>query len=669
MNLKFKTVNIQNFMSFECEKFDFSDHSGMNLICGINNDVVGSKNGSGKSNLINTLIFALFGRTLHNINNKNIPNRFISSDKNTEVILDFEADNVPYQVVSGLKKKSCSSYCKLLRLDLPEDDQDISKSSIKLTRQFIEDEIIKCKFDMFLRSIVLTSDQSYNFFKLDKKEKRDFIEQIFDLGVFGEMYKLVHRDFLDNNTEFGKTEREYATVENQLDQIKVKHDSYITSKKDELKRLVTNLKSLKLEYTTLKESIPDEFTNFDEKYNELLDKKALVNDKLTKLNNKKSEVQVKIQDEKISITGIDNNTATINSKISLVNQKIKNIQREIKQKGDHIKKYETLYDNLCDDCKPHFDDKFSISGTRDEINTLKNDDIKAHESEIDKYNTDIETVNNGKGSHLTTIDKYKEGITKIDGGISKVNESMVKVKKAEQRFNELKRDKVKIENDQKRVDAIKVKVTQGKGEVTKLKDEIDSGETPFQDMIETTEESFRLVKSKLTDLKMKLSYLRMIESIVSEENLRKIIVKDLVHLLNNQISIYLNRMGAKFNCVFDENLIHTFQTESGETEYDNFSSGEKMRLSIATSFAFRDFMANRSGIESNVLILDEYMDSNLDTKAINELMNILMEFNVKNHQDIFIVSHRSELNDNLFSRIITVEKNNGISKIKVEELA
>lgn len=35
------------------------------------------------------------------------------------------------------------------------------------------------------------------------------------------------------------------------------------------------------------------------------------------------------------------------------------------------------------------------------------------------------------------------------------------------------------------------------------------------------------------------------------------------------------------------------------------------------------------------------------------------------HQDIYIISHRPELNQDLFDRVITVEKNNNISTIKL----
>jgi DNA repair exonuclease SbcCD ATPase subunit len=125
-------------------------------------------------------------------------------------------------------------------------------------------------------------------------------------------------------------------------------------------------------------------------------------------------------------------------------------------------------------------------------------------------------------------------------------------------------------------------------------------------------------------------------------------------------------MGAKFTCVFDENLHYTFYTDSGETSYENFSSGERMRLSIATSFAFRDFMSIRSGINANILVLDEYLDSGLDSSAIINLMSILKEFSIINHYDIYIVSHRKEISDTYFNNIITVEKTNDVSKINKE---
>jgi DNA repair exonuclease SbcCD ATPase subunit len=668
MDLVFGKMHMENFMSFDDEWFDFSAHDGLSMIRGQNNDIPESRNGAGKSNIINAFMFALFGKTLDDVVNKRIPNRFLSADRDTRVTLDFIADGVPYRITTGLKKKSCASFCKLEQLDLPEDEQDISESSQKLTRRYVEDEVIKCKFDIFLRTNILTSDQAYNFFKLDKKDKRDFIEQVFDLAVFGVMYGMVHRECLDVNNEFGKIEREYAVIENTLLETKRNHDGYIDGKKGELSVMVDQLKAQKVKYTTLKSSIPEEFDNFDGNYKELLSRKSTVNDKLNEFKTKRSDVQAEIAKKNKDIEFENRAVSNINHEIRSAKTAIANLEASIKRKRDHIAKYEDLYENLCGECKPLFDGKFSISEARDSIKMITDVSIVEYNDQIKVHNTSLKGCNKKNNLHNDKITEHHERIAKIDVAIGKINDALVKIKKSEQRFKELENDRKTVENDKRRIENIKTKMIADKVTATTLKTEIDTGITPFQDMVDSQTESFNKIKTKMSEVKNELAYLRMIESIVSDENVRKMVITDLVHLLNSQIATYLNRVGAKFNCVFDENLAYVFHTESGDTDYANFSSGEKMRLSIAVSFAFRDFVASRSGITSNILMLDEYMDSNLCSKAIKELMNILTEFNIKNKQDIFIVSHRPELTENLFNRVITVEKTDGVSKINIKQV-
>lgn len=61
MRITFKKIEILNFKSFQNEVFEFEKHKGLNLICGKNNDIPGSKNATGKSNIGNALVFSLFG--------------------------------------------------------------------------------------------------------------------------------------------------------------------------------------------------------------------------------------------------------------------------------------------------------------------------------------------------------------------------------------------------------------------------------------------------------------------------------------------------------------------------------------------------------------------------------------------------------------------------------
>ena len=127
------------------------------------------------------------------------------------------------------------------------------------------------------------------------------------------------------------------------------------------------------------------------------------------------------------------------------------------------------------------------------------------------------------------------------------------------------------------------------------------------------------------------------------------------------------KLGAKYTCVFDENMKFTFITpdNGGETEYATFSAGERMRLLIAASFAFRDFMSTRNSFTSNVLILDEFIDSAIDTLAVNNVLQILQEFSRLNNQHVLIISHRKEIDNSIFDNIVMVQKEQNISTISL----
>ena len=113
MKIDITKLKIHNFMSYADEEFDFSAHNGLNLICGKNNDIPGSKNGSGKSSLLNALTYSIFGKLPFSLSNENVRNRYVE-DVNMQTILDIASNNKKYRIVSGIKRKN--GYCKLCRL-------------------------------------------------------------------------------------------------------------------------------------------------------------------------------------------------------------------------------------------------------------------------------------------------------------------------------------------------------------------------------------------------------------------------------------------------------------------------------------------------------------------------------------------------------------------------
>ena len=600
MNLTFQKIKIDNFMCFDKEQFDFESNMGISLITGTNNDIPGSKNGCGKSSLINAFIFALFGKMLNQTSLRSISNRHLPV-RDTEIVLHFKADDVPFVIVSGIGISPFKSYCKLYKHSISKQN-DLTKHSTRETRLYIEKNILKTDFEVFLRSFVLTSDQAYSFFSMKKQDKRTFIENIFDLKIFGEMYRNIHRDNLENEKELTAVERVAYTQRNDISEMKEKkEDAGNTSQEDVLTE----------EVKKLRESIED--------------KKRLI----SKIDIEK--VEKGIQSLNDYITGVNSRKESIKIQITNKNQLINNIlKKEYSDKISYVKKYIDTYNELSEHSKPIVSKKLGL----DEVKEQAKDLVKKikEESELLKKLKE-------KESKLVVGDDIHEKLKKLKEAKKKVEEEKALIK-------ELAFQQIKFGN-----------------ELRKVKDGVDL----IDDLLIKKREDLDKTQKELDICVKNKNILTFIENIVGEDNVRRLVVADLIKMLNKQIQTYLSSMGADYTCMFDKDLNYTFITSNGETEYGSFSSGEKMRLSIAISFAFRDFIVNRSGINSNILILDEYIDGNLDDLAVTEIFKILREFNVLYNQNIYVISHREAVKVNTFDNVISVDKTNGVSVITKEK--
>ena len=600
MNLTFQKIKIDNFMCFDKEQFDFESNMGISLITGTNNDIPGSKNGCGKSSLINAFIFALFGKMLNQTSLRSISNRHLPV-RDTEIVLHFKADDVPFVIVSGIGISPFKSYCKLYKHSISKQN-DLTKHSTRETRLYIEKNILKTDFEVFLRSFVLTSDQAYSFFSMKKQDKRTFIENIFDLKIFGEMYRNIHRDNLENEKELTAIERVAYTQRNDISEMKKKkEDAGNTSQEDVLTE----------EVKKLRESIED--------------KKRLI----SKIDIEK--VEKGIQSLNNYITGVNSRKESIKIQITNKNQLINNIlKKEYSDKISYVKKYIDTYNELSEHSKPIVSKKLGL----DEVKEQAKDLVKKikEESELLKKLKE-------KESKLVVGDDIHEKLKKLKEAKEKVEEEKALIK-------ELAFQQIKFGN-----------------ELRKVKDGVDL----IDDLLIKKREDLDKTQKELDICVKNKNILTFIENIVGEDNVRRLVVADLIKMLNKQIQTYLSSMGADYTCMFDKDLNYTFITSNGETEYGSFSSGEKMRLSIAISFAFRDFIVNRSGINSNILILDEYIDGNLDDLAVTEIFKILREFNVLYNQNIYVISHREAVKVNTFDNVISVDKTNGVSVITKEK--
>lgn len=604
MRIEFKRIEIHNFKSFEDEVFEFDVHKGLNLVCGKNNDLPGSKNGSGKSTLFQSLIFSLFGQTQENIKNENIVNKYVGA-KDIRVATYFDIETKHYKVVSGHNDRG-RPYCQLSEL-VDNDEIDLTKSTMSETRKYLQDEILHCDLSIFLRTVLLSSDQNYNFFRLRKCEKKEFIEKLFDIQVFGEMYNAVHRDALDLDKQLVQKQDKLMLLNKNDDEYQQRMKKHDDETKEKLKSLASKLDQLKNKKTELADQNIKSNSEEVTKYESALDK---VNEFIRKLNDQLREVQKQ------------------HSKIELAVHKFET-SKESKQKA--IDKHSELLEKLCADCKQIFKDYYSISGYAEEIKDI---DLK------------LKALSE---KHLSSQTEQKTIKDKIALCETKINDINQKIKQLTAKYNEAQQMRSMFD----------AQIQSVENEIAKT----EKAENPYTDLYQSNQVELKAENDELKKILEKYKYVHFAENIVSQDTLRKFIVGDLIGLLNNKIKTYLTKLGTRYNVVFDADMNYAFTTEGGSCEYDNFSSGERARLMIAACFAFRDFMHIRNNFSSNILILDEFIDGAIDSVAIESILEILKDFSEIWNQNIFVISHRHEVNNDLFDSIIQVVKTDNIAKI------
>jgi len=123
---------------------------------------------------------------------------------------------------------------------------------------------------------------------------------------------------------------------------------------------------------------------------------------------------------------------------------------------------------------------------------------------------------------------------------------------------------------------------------------------------------------------------------------RKKIIDQNLSYLNSRLTHYLDKIGLPHQVVFQNDLQVEITELGRELDFDNLSRGERNRLILGLSFAFRDVWENLYS-PINTLFIDELIDSGLDTMGVENAIAILKDMSRRRQKSIWLVSHREEL--------------------------
>ena len=155
-------------------------------------------------------------------------------------------------------------------------------------------------------------------------------------------------------------------------------------------------------------------------------------------------------------------------------------------------------------------------------------------------------------------------------------------------------------------------------------------------------------------------------NMLKDTGIKANIIKKYLPVMNQLINRYLKELDFYVSFELDENFEETIKSRfRDEFSYASFSEGEKMRIDLALLFTWRTIAKMKNSANTNLLMLDEIFDSSLDSSGTDDFMKILKTFS--EDTNVFVISHKPDVLQDKFERMLRVEKKQNFSTIIEEQ--
>jgi ABC-type branched-subunit amino acid transport system ATPase component len=141
--------------------------------------------------------------------------------------------------------------------------------------------------------------------------------------------------------------------------------------------------------------------------------------------------------------------------------------------------------------------------------------------------------------------------------------------------------------------------------------------------------------------------------------IRKKIIDQNLSYLNKRLTHYIDKLGLPHQVVFQNDLTVEITQLGQDLDFDNLSRGERNRLILSMSFAFRDVW---EGLYQtiNLLFVDELMDAGMDSAGVEAGLAVLKKMARERNKNIYLISHKDELVGRV-NNVLRVIKENGFT--------
>ena len=582
--IRIKNLTVKNFMSVgnSTQAIDF-DRKDLTLVLGENLDLGGdgSRNGTGKTTIINALSYALYGTALSNIRKDNLVNK--TNGKNMLVSLDFSVGGKDFKIERGRKPN-------LLRFYVNNEEQaatDNAQGDSRETQDAIE-QMLGLSHDMF-KHILALNTYTEPFLSLKANDQRTIIEQLLGITQLSERadrIKELNKETKDaiQQEEFRIRAEQEANkrIEEQIDAAKRRQTLWTTKHGKDIAELEKALKALQ-----------------------------------------NIEIETEIQAHQAHKEW-DQKRKDINELSSQISRVKLDISREDKLATKLSKEIETLENHECHTCGQAFHDS-------------------KHQQVLESKQTDLATARQSGTEFSTLLSELQT-----------THNSLGTLGKPPAMFYDRESDAIQ---HQATLSNLEQQIATKQVETDPYSEQIE--EMQQQALKEITYDTL----NELTRLQEHQEFL--LKLLTSKDSfIRKKIIEQNLSYLNARLTHYLDRVGLPHTVVFQNDLTVSIEELGRELDFDNLSRGERNRLILSMSWAFRDVFESLYQ-PINLLFIDEMIDNGLDTQGVENALALLKQMSRERQKSIWLVSHRDELAGRV-ENILKVVKEGGFTSYNTD---
>lgn len=724
MKVEFKKAEITNFLSYGNNITSVELATDKPILIVGNNFVSSSdgsdSNGAGKSSILNAICFALYDEVLFKTNKDKLINNVNKKDMLISIYVII--DDIRYKIQRFRKNKSMGGDgVRILRTtsdnwEFTKDD-DITPDSTSNANKLIE-KIIGKSFEIFSR-IVVFSATSKPFLSLEAGEQISFLEELFGYSEVSERAELIKERNKASKVLFDREsavneaiKAELTRRSNQINQMTTMVSEWdsrqakqivdakekVNSVKDvdfdhhehvfeKIKRIQDDNVGLKGECQKIEMRLAQMQLTKDKSYSWISNqdiKRGIITKDISELNSINYDIETE------NAENIAKLTLEKRSKDTIVN----GITKSIAEKTRILEKYNdemaSLVDSKCPYCKQDY--------TEAKCAHEKLQGLSAEmESEILQLTNDLEIHNNelliivDKVTKLENSCKYSIAqLSTMKNKLSMLKRELELLDAQENPFNttesiflepeSLEDNKRIIEENLNKIntlrDTITIKDSQTLvGMKSDLKHyqnrlfELVAEKNPYQDSLASIINSAipETKDAQLDEIANLIKHQEFLIKLLTKKDsfVRKNLLQKNLPLLNSSLRSYLQKMGLPHKVTFQENMTAQIKQFDTEMDFNQLSSGQKARINLALSFAFRDVLQYRHG-HINFCMLDECLDVGLSNTGVQLAVRFIKEVAEEQKLCLFIISHRDEASS-MFDNKLTIHYKNGFSNINVQK--